>query len=71
MKGLLCDVIKQCKGGLNCKFNNVAYIRDAELERLKAEIAMERLVAASGVALKATVKDLHVAAKGLEMVPTR
>lgn len=33
-------------------------IPDAELERLKAEVSVERLVEASGVALKAAGKDL-------------
>ena len=36
----------------------MARIPDEELERLKAEIAVERLVEASGVALKAAGKDL-------------
>ena len=36
----------------------MARIPDAELERLKAEVSVERLVEASGIALKPTGKDL-------------
>ena len=36
----------------------MARIPDEELERLKSEIAVERLIEATGVALKAAGKDL-------------